>query len=423
MKILVLSNLYPPDYIGGYECGCKQAVDALRARGHDVLVLTTAPRTPVPHVPHVRRSWRMTDVWNQYMASKNRAVTAHLEQAESTMVNAFNVHMLTREVEEFRPDVAYVWNMVGVGGIGVLATLQHLGIPWAWHLMDEVPLSICRIMGRLVDPLVRELNRQLDGDYLSCSRQLVDEIEAGGVRLGDRVEVVANWVVGDSPRPRTRFYRPGQTLKVASAGTISASKGVDLVIEGAGLLREMGHDDFHIDIYGKVEDQAFPTSVRRLGLDDHVTFMGTRPQADLLALYPDYDAFAFPTWQREPNAFAPLEAAWRGAVPLVSQMCGNAEWVVHGVHCLKIERSARGVAGGLASIIEGRVELEPLAKRAAATIDRDFHLNALIPRIERVLHRAAGRPRREPGTSAEAYRMAMLAEKLAKVLVQEAISA
>ena len=32
MKILVLSNLYPPDYIGGYECGCKQAVDALRAR-------------------------------------------------------------------------------------------------------------------------------------------------------------------------------------------------------------------------------------------------------------------------------------------------------------------------------------------------------------------------------------------------------
>ena len=47
VKILVLSNLYPPDVIGGYELGCRQAVDALRALGHDVRVLTTAPRVPV----------------------------------------------------------------------------------------------------------------------------------------------------------------------------------------------------------------------------------------------------------------------------------------------------------------------------------------------------------------------------------------
>ena len=39
MKVLVLSNLYPPDYIGGYECGCKQAVDALMRPG---------PRRPRP---------------------------------------------------------------------------------------------------------------------------------------------------------------------------------------------------------------------------------------------------------------------------------------------------------------------------------------------------------------------------------------
>ena len=39
MKILVVSNLYPPDVIGGYELGCRQAVDALRARGHDVVAV------------------------------------------------------------------------------------------------------------------------------------------------------------------------------------------------------------------------------------------------------------------------------------------------------------------------------------------------------------------------------------------------
>ena len=45
MKILVLTNLYPPDLHGGYELGCKQVVDSLLARGHEVRVVTIAPGT------------------------------------------------------------------------------------------------------------------------------------------------------------------------------------------------------------------------------------------------------------------------------------------------------------------------------------------------------------------------------------------
>ena len=66
MKILVISNLYPPDTVGGYELGCRQAVDALRALGHDVRVLTTVPRTPVETPPHVFRSLKLTDMWDYY---------------------------------------------------------------------------------------------------------------------------------------------------------------------------------------------------------------------------------------------------------------------------------------------------------------------------------------------------------------------
>ena len=41
MKILVLTNLYPPHYVGGYELHCQTVVEALRARGHVVQVLTS----------------------------------------------------------------------------------------------------------------------------------------------------------------------------------------------------------------------------------------------------------------------------------------------------------------------------------------------------------------------------------------------
>ena len=41
MRILVISNFYPPHHIGGYELGCRDVVGELRARGHDVRVLTS----------------------------------------------------------------------------------------------------------------------------------------------------------------------------------------------------------------------------------------------------------------------------------------------------------------------------------------------------------------------------------------------
>ena len=41
MKILVISNLYPPHSIGGYEERCRQIVDRLIERGHEIRVLTS----------------------------------------------------------------------------------------------------------------------------------------------------------------------------------------------------------------------------------------------------------------------------------------------------------------------------------------------------------------------------------------------
>src|SRR5436190_17861800 len=41
MKILVLTNLYPPHYVGGYELHCQTVVKALRKRGHEIAVLTS----------------------------------------------------------------------------------------------------------------------------------------------------------------------------------------------------------------------------------------------------------------------------------------------------------------------------------------------------------------------------------------------
>ncbi|NCC66085.1 MAG: glycosyltransferase, partial [Spirochaetia bacterium] len=41
MRILIISNLYPPHVLGGYEILCHQVVSYLLDRGHQVHVLTS----------------------------------------------------------------------------------------------------------------------------------------------------------------------------------------------------------------------------------------------------------------------------------------------------------------------------------------------------------------------------------------------
>lgn len=74
-------------------------------------------------------------------------------------------------------------------------------------------------------------------------------------------------------------------------------------------------------------------------------------------------------------------------------------------------------------ILEGRIDLGALGRRASAMVRRDFHQETLIPRIERALARAARVPRPPGGSTTDAYRLALLAEQLTQVLIQESFRA
>jgi glycosyltransferase involved in cell wall biosynthesis len=434
VKILALSNLYPPDVQGGYELGCAQMVDGLRARGHEVLVTTAAPRQAVPSAPHVRRVLRLIDEWNKDAMGLTRlieewhrnsigqsrlVVTAN--SAVSRLISAHNVYVLTQELDRFQPDVVLLNNLLGLGGLGLVACLQFLGVPWVWHLGDCIPNILCRGFGGFDPPipgLAAEFSKRFQGTYIVVTQQLRDEMESRGVLLRGHVAVIPYWINGARPPARTRVGA-GRALRIMSAGQVTREKGIDLLIQAVGLVRDAGFPQVSLDIYGAVDDPYFESLISKLKLAGQVRLYGSRPQRELLELYGCYDVFAFPTREREPFGLVPLEAAARGCVPIITRRCGVAEWLVHGVHCLKAERTAASFAEILRRIVEGRIDLEPIARRAEAAAWRDFHLDTILPRIERTLAGAAGRPRAAAGTAADAYRMARMAEQLTEVLIQE----
>jgi glycosyltransferase involved in cell wall biosynthesis len=380
---------------------------------------------PTESIPHVRRDLSLADLWDFYSEQRSTPLTLRLRELEAFQVSAFNVHALLTTIERFKPEVVYVWMLVGIGGLGLVACLQHLGIPWVWHLMDEVPTKLCSLFYRAQPELARELSREFDGSVLACSQQLIDEIDRAGISLNNRVQLLPNWVVGRRPPARAARDRTAPLRIVASAALLDRNydKGIDLLIEAAALLVERGYDGFSLDIYGHVNDGSFGELIRQRGVYDRVSLIGAIEQASLQRAYSRYDLFAFPGRPTEPFGFAPLEAMAEGCVALIHHRAGVGEWLVHGVHCLKVARNAESFSRAIQVVLDGAVDLKPIARRSTDLVWRDFHLDSLLPTVERALRAASVRPRRAGGTAADAYRLAILAEKVSIVLMHEACTA
>ena len=135
MRILLLSNLYPPAIEGGAELAAKDIACGLRDRGHEVMVLTSgdelcapewdtsiarilsyrpAPRFD-PHRSLVQQLKHIYSYYRHYHCSSNKRV-------------------LQRMIITFKPDILYIWEITGIGVCSILGLLLTLSIPVVFHL-------------------------------------------------------------------------------------------------------------------------------------------------------------------------------------------------------------------------------------------------------------------------------------------------
>jgi glycosyltransferase involved in cell wall biosynthesis len=206
---------------------------------------------------------------------------------------------------------------------------------------------------------------------------------------------------------------------VVQAGALVPWKGVDITIRAAGVLRDRGHTNFTVDLFGFGDEVPYRTLIQSLGLADFVRLRGPRTQAELYAGYPNYDVFSFPTWDREPMAFAPLEAAAHGCATVLPLRSGNSEWFEHGVDCLKAERSPEGFADALEALLAGQESVADLGRRGMDRVLGAYRLDSAVEVIEAELAaavRAGGGPPTDPGA---VFRTALLAEKTFAGLIHD----
>ncbi|KQQ03844.1 MULTISPECIES: glycosyltransferase family 4 protein [unclassified Rathayibacter] len=385
MRLLFLSNLYPPQVLGGYEMTCARVAEAMAARGHAVRVLTTPTYLPPEASPvEVHRTLGLRTYFPLPQTGGELLQLMHHESAVSRFENT---RILLEELRDFAPTHVVAFNLLGLGGLALIDLLRTVDAGWMWNLGDRIPNGLVDgLPERVLQVYGADAPDHFDrGEIVAVSRSLVDAIEAGGLELGE-VEVIGRGVTVPPDSGESRRYREGGITRFTFAASLGEHKGVGLVLEAAALLSEETRD-FRVDLYGDGDVDGYRARASEAGLDGLVEFHGATPREQVLAAHETADAFLFPTWAGEAFGVAPVEAAAAGCVPIVTASSGVAEFLIDGVDCLKITRSTASLLSAMRDVVSGAVDLEGLGRRGRAAARGPLSFEHSVDLLERSLER------------------------------------
>lgn len=355
MRILVITNLYPPHEIGGYELRCRDVCDRLKGYGHEVHILTSdhkvAGRTEVPE-PHVTRKLRINGMYGNPWLPIQRLYALEKHNHET----------LAREVETVRPDIIHVWNMGGISK-SLLLRIEQGNIPVVYDVSDHwiarslradvwlswwnAPGSFARsaLRGILTYTGIRGiLNRavptaswdtiQFSKIYF-CSAFMRDLTASKGWRVG-HADVIHCGIETNAFPVKADHSMFGRLLWV---GRLSADKDPLTAVRALAAAHRNGLTQLTLDLYGHGDAEyvaMVDAEIANLGLTNHA-IRKSAPAAEMRKLYSQYDALLFTSNWGEPFALTPLEAMASGLPVITSLDGGQPELARHEVNCLIAE--------------------------------------------------------------------------------------
>jgi len=128
MKILALTNLYPPHHAGTFDDHCQTVTESLQLRGHSVFILTSSHGLRSEQRDgQIHRSLRLNGVYG------DPAVTSFLELRSLELSNN---RALREAIEQFEPELVHVFSLLGVSK-SLLFTLHNTRLPVVFDVFDH----------------------------------------------------------------------------------------------------------------------------------------------------------------------------------------------------------------------------------------------------------------------------------------------
>lgn len=391
MRILVVTNLYPPRHVGGYELACADVVAQLSSRGVATEVVTSWRGFGGARVAYGAR--RLLRVQNAFDSPYTNAT-------HELAWNLWNRSALRRSVDRFSPDAILAFNLSGLGP-PLLEWLGSQPIPVVHDVSDKAlllyrpgsfrwpalpfPHSAARAaLLRFAGVPTGGFHVDLRDSYFR-SEFLRRTFREAGFDV-DRAPVIHHGIVLPSELPPMEERSPS----VLFAGRICEEKGPHVLLEALQKLKGRAYSprkQVPVILAGPKTGEGgylrrLEKSARLADAAFAVRFPGPLAREELAKLMVHQTIFAFPVLCEEGFSIALLEAMAAGLAVVSTSTGGSAELLRHGENALVVPPGdAAALAASLEQLLQNEGLRVRLAKEARRTAER-FRLDRAIDRIE-----------------------------------------
>lgn len=403
MKILVLTNFYPPHHIGGYDMLCLEVAHCLLERGHTVTILSGNHGVAHDSVEgHVHRRLTLeSDLYYYQPASAWRYPFAKRR----------NIAILRELVASEQPDLLFIWGMWALSKELAQAAermrpgrvVYYLANPWPidpnlhqsyWD--GPATTSWRRLAKQIIRLPVRLWLRSewhpvpLAFDHaLCCSNALREQLLAAGVALKQAPVIYEGIALAPYLAQQPATNRDARRYTLLFVGTLSAHKGVHTTIEALAKLHPAERNCFHLTILGSGHP-AYEAQLHYLvathELAAWVTFHQPIPRGELPALLGQYQVLLLPSIWEEPLARIMQEGLAAGLVVIGTATGGTKETIRHNENGLLFPAAdATALADCLRLLLADPTVASRLATAGRQTAIEKFALPRMVDEIERYL--------------------------------------
>lgn len=412
MRILFLTNYYPPFEVGGYEQLCRDVAVRLADRGHAFAVLTSdrgVAEDVAAYEPDVYRLMRIQPSANSRLGIAGQFFLTR-RQAE-----AHNRAAFADVVQRTCPDVIFIWNLQGLPqelaldaeALPACAVAYWLAgytpaepdLFWRYWSQPPGKQALLRYpKGVLSNLALAQMHREgkparpqmrhvaVVSDYMRRKGLVENTLPA-------HTEVIYNGVETED------FFRPvppsnaPSPINLLLAGRVSADKGVHVAVEAVGRLAQMRPQrDFRLIIAGSGPADYVAHLQRTAathGITELVSFLGWLPRESMPELMRTCHVLLLPTVHQEPFARVTLEAMAAGLVVVGTLTGGTGEILRHEVTGLTCAaEDSHDLTHQLKRLFDDPHLRYQLASRGQAIVLERYTLDHMVEQLEDLLERA-----------------------------------
>lgn len=404
MKILIVSDLFPPDIKGGYELRCEEVCHWLIKNGYQVEVLTTKSK----------------DMYEEHPFSVNRlliqyplgATPSHWTFIQKIFYAIKDNFIFQNVLRRFKPDFIYVFNCTGLSRTLIpnifnskIRKIVDVSSTWLLKVYSQhgpiyrmiesnhqkYPHRVFNLFLQLLFPIVSintiqkkfNLNfHNVEGYFTSHWNK---QYHAKYLDKCKEFEVIYTGIDLEAFPYHGRNF-DSSTIKLLYVGRISKEKGFLLLLDQLDYLRVNSEREFNLTVIGTHDDNEknfFLETIAELDLERSVAFKGQLRREELSVYYQQADFTVFPSVWDEPFSRVPLESMACGTPCISTDNPGSKELFDLNSPLIFLERTKDGLLKGIAPFLDNQEEYARVSRNGREFVEEAFTFDHFMKNVHK----------------------------------------